>query len=68
MLGSELWENRFDGSLSLVKEYIADMWEIQKHKLYESDSRPGQQLHSKSSPGDLAVIEGQRNGYVQSEW
>ena len=33
-------------------------------------SGPGQQLHSQSSPGDLAVIEGQRNGYlklIQSE-
>ena len=38
------------------------MWEIQKHKLYDSDSRPGQQLHSRSSPGDLAAVEGQRDG------
>ena len=36
---------------SLVKEYIVDVWEIQKHKLYDSDSGPGQQLHSRSSPG-----------------
>ena len=36
------------------------MWEIRKHKLYDSDSGPGQQLHSQSSPGDLAVVEGQR--------
>ena len=35
------------------KEYniIVDMWEIRKHKLYDSDSGPGQQLHSQSSPG-----------------
>ena len=32
-----------------------------KTKLYDSDSGPGQQLHSQSSPGDLAVVEGQRN-------
>ena len=38
MLGSELWEKKFDGLLSLVKEYIVDMWGIQKHKLYDSDS------------------------------
>ena len=62
MLGSELLESKFDGLLSLVKEYIIDMWEIRKHKLYDSDSGPGQQLHSQSSPGDLAVTEGQRNG------
>ena len=62
MLGSELWESKFDGLLSLVKEYIVDVWEIRKHKLYDSDSGPGQQLHSQSSPGDLTVVEGQRNG------
>ena len=58
VLGSELWESKFDGLLSLVKEYIIDVWEIRKHKLYYS----GQQLHSQSSPGDLAVVEGQKNG------
>ena len=29
---------------------------------YDSDSGPGQQLHSQSSPRDLAVVEGQKNG------
>ena len=66
MLGSELWENKFDkfdGLLSLVKEYIVDVWEIRKHKLYDSDSLgPGRQIHSQSSPGGLAVAKGQRNG------
>ena len=28
MLGSELWESKFDGLLSLVKEYIVDVWEV----------------------------------------
>ena len=28
VLGSELWENKFDGLLGLVKEYIIDVWEI----------------------------------------
>ena len=28
VLGSELWESKFDGLLSLVKEYIIDVWEI----------------------------------------
>ena len=51
VLGSELWESKFDGLLSLVKEYIIDVWEIRKHKLYDSDSGPGQQLHFRSSPG-----------------
>ena len=52
VLGSELWESMFDGLLSLVKEYIIDVWEIRKHKLYDSDSGPGRQLHSRSSPGE----------------
>ena len=51
-LGSKLWESKFDGLLSLVKEYIIDVWEIRKHKLYDSDSGPCQQLHSQSSPGE----------------
>ena len=51
VLGSELWESKFDELLSLVKEYIIDVWEIRKHKLCDSDSGPGQQLHSQSSPG-----------------
>ena len=50
VLGSELWESKFDELLSLV--YIIDVWEIRKHKLYDSDSGPGQQLHSQSSPGE----------------
>ena len=36
----------------MVKEYIIDVWEIRKRKLYDSDSGPGQQLHSLSSPGE----------------
>ena len=40
MLGSELWESKFDGLPSLAKEYIIDVWEIRKHKLYDSDSGP----------------------------
>ena len=63
-VGSELWESKFDGLLSLVKEYIVDVWEIRKHKLNNcnSGSGLGQQLHSQSSFGDLAVAERQKNG------
>ena len=28
VLGTELWESRFDGFLSLVKECFVDVWEI----------------------------------------
>ena len=52
MLGSELWDSKFDELLRLVKEYIMDVWEIRKHKLYYSDSGPGQQLLFRSSPGE----------------
>ena len=31
VLGSELWESKFDGLLALVN--IVDVWEIRKHKL-----------------------------------
>ena len=41
---------------------IVDVWEILQLKLYDSNSRPGQQLLSQSSPGDLTVVEGQRIG------
>ena len=33
VLGSELWERKFDGLLNLVREYILDVWEIQKHTI-----------------------------------
>ena len=51
VLGSELWESKFNGLLSLVKEYIIDLWEVLKHKICDSDSGPGQQYHCKSTPG-----------------
>ena len=41
-----------NGLLALVKECIVDVWEIRKHKLYDSDSGSGLQLHSQSSPGE----------------
>ena len=50
-IGSELWESKFDGLLALVKEYIVDVWEIRKHKLYDSDSGSGLQLRTQSSSG-----------------
>ena len=36
----------------MVKEYIVDVWEIRKHKLYDSDAGSGLQLHTQSSPGE----------------
>ena len=37
----------FDGLLSLVKECVVDVWELQKYKLCNNDSGPGQ-LHFQS--------------------
>ena len=66
VLGSELWESKLDGLLSLVKEYIVDVWEIRKHKLYDSDSRPGLQLHTQSSPGERNGKFTQNGKFVQN--
>ena len=38
--------------LAFVKEYIVDVWEIRKNKLYDSDSGSGLQLHTRSSSGE----------------
>ena len=36
VLGSELWEEDFDALLQLVKEFIVELWEHRKQKLYGS--------------------------------
>ena len=36
VLGCELWTENFDALLALVKEYIIDLWEVRKVKLYGS--------------------------------
>ena len=37
VLGSELWEEKFDALLALVKRYVLDVWEARKIKLYGND-------------------------------
>ena len=104
VLGSELWESKFDGLLALVKhinhrsskvdtsiiglrrsthpstkvdtsifesrhidllkEYIVDVWEIRKHKLYDSDSGYGLQFHTQSSPGERSGKFSQNGKFV----
>ena len=64
VLGSELWEQNFKSLLRLVKEFIVNVWEVRKQKLYGDDSCPNQ-LPSQSSPGGLGGatgVEGQRDG------
>ena len=62
VLGSELWESKFNGLLALVKEYIVDVWKIRKHKLYDSDSGSGLQLHTHD--GLLALVK----EYIVDVW
>ena len=66
VLGSELWESKFDGLLGLVKEYIVDVWEIRKHKLYDSDSGSGLQLRTQSSPGERSGKFSQNDRFGQN--
>ena len=50
VLGSELWEQNFKSLLRLVKEFIVNVWEVRKQKLYGDDTCPNQ-LQSQSSIG-----------------
>ena len=64
VLGSELWEQNFKSLLRLVKEFVVNVWEVRKQKLYGDDSCPNH-LQSQSSPGGLGGatgVEGQRDG------
>ena len=54
VLESELWEQNFK---SLLKEFIVNVWEVRKQKLYGDDSCPNQ-LQSQSSPGSLGGATG----------
>ena len=54
VLGSELWKQNF---ISLLKEFIVNVWEVKKQKLYGDDSCPNQ-LQSQSSPGGLGGATG----------
>ena len=48
-----MWEEHFDSLLPLVKDYIVDIWEARKIKLYGDDSS-----QSQSSTGDLGNFNG----------
>ena len=55
-LGCELWTENFDALLALVKEYIINLWEARKVKLY------GEQRQSQSRLGirGMALLLGGR--------
>ena len=38
VLGSELWEENFEDTFRLVKEFLVDVWEVRKQKLYGEDA------------------------------
>ena len=61
VLGSELWECDFDQLLSLVKEFVVDVWEARKQKLYGDDSCLSQ-LQSLAGGLQLAAVDGQVDG------
>ena len=48
-----MWEEHFDSLLPLVKEYVVDVWEARKIKLYGDDTS-----QSQSSTGDLGEFTG----------
>ena len=56
ILGSELWEDHFDLLLALVKDYVVNIWESHKLKLYSDDS--SQSLSSTEDLGDVIGFEG----------
>ena len=53
ILGSELWEDHFDSLLAIVKDYVVNIWEMRKLKLYGDDLS-----QSQSSTGDLGDVTG----------
>ena len=50
VLGNENWGSNFSSLLALVKEYILEIWEERKQKIYGEDSCP---CYSQFSAGDL---------------
>ena len=62
VLGSELWEDDFSSMLDLVKDYIVDVWELRKARLYgENLSVP--QSQCQNSSGASGVCRGGSRGF-----
>ena len=63
VLGCELWTENFDAMLALVKEYIIDLWEVRKVKIYgEPCCTQPQSQSSAGDPRNGTVVGGQRRG------
>lgn len=54
VLGNEQWEKHFESLLHIVKDYIVEVWEERKIRLYGDDSCASQS-HSQFSTGDPGV-------------
>ena len=61
MLGCELWMENFD---SMLKEYIIDLWEVMKVKLYGEPCSTHQSLAGDLRDGN--VVGEQRRGKLVS--
>ena len=63
VLGCELWMENFASMLVLVKEYIVDLWEVRKVKLYgEACWTQPQSRSSARDSRDGIVVGGHRRG------
>ena len=56
----------YNNYLSRGPDVFVDVWEIQKHKLYDSDSGSGLQLHTQSSPGERSGKFSQNGKFGQN--
>ena len=57
VLGSELWEENFEDTLRLVKEFIVDGWEVRKQKLYGENTCPSHR-QCQNLTGDAGPVTG----------
>ena len=57
VLGSELWEDDFSSMLDLVKDYIVDVWELRKARLYD-ENLSVQQSQCQNASGELGDVGG----------
>ena len=69
VLGSENWVDDLDALLHLVKEFIVDVWEVQKQKLYGGHSQGGGKGGNCPPlfPGKAQHFERGRHIYTQAQ-
>ena len=57
VLGSDAWEEYSSSLLSMIKQFVLDVWELRKVRLYGVNPNI-QQPHSQSASGELSVDGG----------